>query len=355
MLILDRYLATQLTYMVGIASLLLMSIDLFFMLVNEFRFIGHGTYDLGDAFGMILLAIPQKIYQWFPFALLLGTLLSLNQMSNHNELVALRAHRYSLRHIVFALLKTGIFLSVFAFILGEFIAPAFDRVGQNHRAVLLSGGQALATAQGTWMRDGKDYIHIRNMKVDGTLEGITQYHFDEAFDLVEASYAQSASYTAGAWKLQNIQFTHLFSDHVETQVRESMIWSTTMNPDTLRVASIKYLDQLSIHGLWQAIHYRDLNGLDAKPYWLAFWKKITQPLSCLVMILVAIPFVFGSLRTATTGLRLLLGIFVGLFYHTLNAFFGPFTLLYGLPPVLGALLPTLVFAGGAYWGMRKIY
>jgi lipopolysaccharide export system permease protein len=355
MLILNRYIATQLTYMVGIASLLLMSIDLFFMLVNELRFIGHGAYDMGDAFAMILLAIPQKIYQWFPFALLLGTLLSLNQMSNNNELTAFRAHRFSLRHIVLALLKTGLVLSAFAFVLGEFVAPAFDRVGQNHRAVLLTGGQALATAQGTWMRDGKDYIHVRNMKVDGTLEGVTQYHFDEAFDLVEASHAQFAVYESGVWQLSNIQSTHLSADHIETQFQESAQWPTTMSPDTLRVASIKYLDQLSIQGLWESIRYRGLNSLDAKPYWLAFWKKITQPLSCLIMILVAVPFVFGSLRSATTGLRLLLGIAVGLFYHTLNAFFGPFTLLYGLPPFIGAVFPMLVFAAGAYWRMRKIY
>jgi len=86
-----------------------------------------------------------------------------------------------------------------------------------------------------------------------------------------------------------------------------------------------------------------------------FWQRLFQPLATLVMICLAVPFIFGPLRTGTMGLRILSGVIVGFGFYILNQFFGPFSMVYQFPPLLAAGLPTLLFATlgvGLLWSSR---
>ena len=62
------------------------------------------------------------------------------------------------------------------------------------------------------------------------------------------------------------------------------------------------------------------------------------------MIGLAVPFVFGSLRTKPIGFRILIGVMMGFGFYMLNEFIGPFSLLYQIPPFLAAASPLLLFA-----------
>lgn len=46
-------------------------------------------------------------------------------------------------------------------------------------------------------------------------------------------------------------------------------------------------------------------------YWLAFWTKVLQPLVTAALVLMAISFIFGPLRSATLGQRVFTGVLVG--------------------------------------------
>src|SRR5699024_12729795 len=48
-------------------------------------------------------------------------------------------------------------------------------------------------------------------------------------------------------------------------------------------------------------------GLSAGRYWLAFWEKLLQPVVTGVLVLMAISFIFGPLRSVTLGQRLFTG------------------------------------------------
>ena len=69
-----------------------------------------------------------------------------------------------------------------------------------------------------------------------------------------------------------------------------------------------------------------------------------QPLATLVMIGLAVPFIFGSLRTVTMGLRILIGVIIGFSFYTLNEFLGPFSLVYQVSPFWAAAMPVILFA-----------
>ena len=86
------------------------------------------------------------------------------------------------------------------------------------------------------------------------------------------------------------------------------------------------------------------NGLSVANYKFAFWQRVFAPLSVIIMILLAIPFVFASMRGATMGFRMLMGVMFGFGFYILNQFVGPMSVVYEVPPILAALLPSLVFA-----------
>ena len=73
------------------------------------------------------------------------------------------------------------------------------------------------------------------------------------------------------------------------------------------------------------------------------------------MMLLAIPFVFGPLRSSSMGAKLLAGISVGFGFHLLNRFFVPISAVLHWPPLLAALAPTVLFALFSLYLMRQVH
>lgn len=340
---------------IGLILLLLVSLDLFFSLVNEMRQVGVGHYSLNDALVVLLLSIPSRMVQMFPMSALIGTLMGLGVLASNSELIAMRAAGVSIWQIVRMVLKLGMLLAILIFLLGEFIAPIFERLAQNHKAFALSGGQALKTEQGVWMRDGNDFIHIHNMNISGRLEEIVRYRFDDALRLQETSFAKAAEYRDKQWMMQDVQTTIFHQHFVETRSAPIEVWKSDINPEVLRVSGVKYLDQLSLRGLWHTIQFRRANDLEVGLYQLALWDKLLRPLGILVMMFLGIPFILGPLRQASTGLRLIAGILLGFSFHTLSASLGPFLVLYSWPAWCGAFFPIVLFLTFGAWLLRRVH
>jgi len=71
---------------------------------------------------------------------------------------------------------------------------------------------------------------------------------------------------------------------------------------------------------------------------------VLQPVTVSVMLLMALSFIFGPLRSVTMGARIIMGVLTGFGFFITNEVFGPLSLVYNIPPVLGALLPSILFA-----------
>ena len=72
------------------------------------------------------------------------------------------------------------------------------------------------------------------------------------------------------------------------------------------------------------------------------------------MLILAIPFVFGNLRSGSMGLNLFIGIMAGLLFYTLNKAFGYIVLGYGVPPIVGAAFPTVILFLAAFVMYRRV-
>jgi len=178
------------------------------------------------------------------------------------------------------------------------------------------------------------------------LTGVTTYDFNQQHQLVKASTAKTAFFRGHRWVLNDVKATQIFSDHTVSTTSPHELWNVHINPSLLSVSDDEP-QNMSLIKLGAYINYLKRNGLQATRYQMNFWKRIFQPLATAVMIFLAIPFVFGSLRSVTMGVRVLTGVTIGFFFYILNQFFAPISLLYQVPPLIGASLPTLLFFSAA--------
>jgi lipopolysaccharide export system permease protein len=130
-------------------------------------------------------------------------------------------------------------------------------------------------------------------------------------------------------------------------------WSTVLDPQILKIYQVKP-EQLSIWQLQEYIAHLRSNKQDTSTYELEFWSKIVTPFATLVMLILAVPFVFKEARSGNLGRSLFSGIMIGLGFFIANQAFSYFVTLFGIPPMLGASLPTILVAVISFVMIRRI-
>ncbi len=352
--ILDRYLAKQVITMILIVSLALLGIDLFFSLVAELKAIGKGTYSAAAAMQFLILSAPTRFYIMFPWSALIGTLVCLGMLANHRELVVMRTASISVYRIAWAVVKAAIILTVCMVIIGEILAPMGDRIAQNKRTLALSGGQSIETDYGIWIRNDQEFIHIQAIRANGDLAGVTRYQFDGERRLKEVSFAETAVREKNAWVLHNIKGTRFTPDKTEIIKSEHFKVPNLLEPEILETASVKHPERLSLAALYRTIQHRFKNELNASSYELAFWRKVFQPALIIIMVFIAVPFVFGPLRSSGMGYRIFAGILVAYLFHTINSMFAPLAMVYKIPVIISVIIPLILFSSVGFVLLKRV-
>lgn len=328
---------------IAMVILFLLGLQMFIEFMQEFRHIGTGNYGLLQMFTCVLLLLPCDIYQFFPIAGLLGCVLGMGLLASHSELIAMRAAGLSLFDIAIAITKAAIVLVVIMFLIGEGIAPMAQKSAMHKKTIAMSGGQTLVTIKGIWVRSQNSFLHIDKIAGDKELQGITRYEFDADKKIKTISYAKKGSYRDGAWMFNDITQTIFSSDKITNANIAQQSWPLTLSRKLIEAVHI-HPDQESIAKLYSYVKHRKQSGLSTVEYEFIFWQRILAPISALIMILLAIPFVFGPLRSASMGLRMLAGIGLGFVFHIFSQFVGPMSAVYQIPPMFAAMLPMLLFA-----------
>jgi len=321
--------------------------------VEQLRKVGQGSYDLIKALLFVVLSIPRDVEMFFPMAALLGALIGLGMLAASSELVVMQAAGFSKLKIGGSVLKTAVPLMIMVTLLGEWGAPQAQKWARDLRAVSMSGGSLLSVRTGVWARDANDFIFIGKVNND-RIYALNMWRFDDNKKLKEVIFAKKAVYQGhNTWLLQNVHLTHMKSDiEIKKDHLPSYRWKTSLAPDKLAVVTVKP-EELSLTGLYSYVHYLKASEQDSSRYELAFWRKVTQPFSIAVMMLMALSFIFGPLRSVTMGARILSGVVAGFTFYISSEFFGPMSLVYGFPPIIGALAPSVVFLSVAVMLLRR--
>ena len=351
--ILDRYIGQSV--ITGVATVLTILIVLYelFAFAGEVNQIGRADYTVWAAMQYSLLRIPQHIYELFPISMLLGSMLGLGWLANHNELVIIRMAGVSLLRIVGSIMKTAIMLMVIAMVIGEGIAPPLHQYASDQRIKALHGQINMNTDYGLWARDGDTYINVNSVNKDGRLNGITLYQFSKNNFVERKIQASQAVYDGKQWLLKSIKETIYKNNSFVVKRKKEMKWKTLLDLDMVKIVAVRP-ELLSIWKLNGYIDYLKNNDLEYTKYELVYWTKLFGPLTILAMVLLSIPFIFGSVRHISIGKQILLGFLVGITFYIVSRLTGQMGLVYGVPAIFSALLPNLLVIILTIWSYRKI-
>ena len=357
MIQLDRHIRNTVLLSMLVVIGLIATLDLIFSLLDQFADTDE-NYSMASAFAFVLLTMPTSVYELLPFAALGGALIGLGILASSNELVVMQSAGVRVSRIVFAVLKPTLLVMVFSLLLGEYVSPPLEQLAQSNKAIQQSGTESINSERGDWQRIGNEFIHINAIAPGGReLFGLSRYQVDDNRRLLSVRFAESARYVEqpnnSYWLLSNINESILDAGMIAARDYLQEDWRVDLSPELLSVLLVDP-DEQSISGLYQFAHYFEAEDLDSDTYYLAFWKKLLQPLSTLALVILAISFVFGPLREATMGARVFVALAIGLVFTILQRMMEPASLLYGFDPLLAVLMPILLCASVGFFLMRKV-
>lgn len=350
--ILDWYIGRAIVSGTFFTLLVLTALSGLIKFVEQLRLIGRGTYVMSDAAMFVGLSIARDLEIFFPMAALLGGLLGLGALASNSELIVMQAAGLSKLDIIKSVMKTTTIMVVIVLVIGEFLAPKMEQAADKLKDTAIYGDKAEVSAQSVWLKDGAKFVYVGDSKDISHLKDITIYDFSDELELTQVTHAESAEFKGNDWTLSQISHTYISSQSISRNTEAEATWQSNITPDKLAVVSTTP-ESLSLAELSNYLDYLDNNEQDASRYQLAFWRKILQPITVAVMMLMALSFIFGPLRSTSMGARILMGVMTGFGFFIANRIFGPIVLVLNISPIIGALMPSLIFTLVALHLLKK--
>ncbi|MEO8101268.1 MAG: LPS export ABC transporter permease LptG [Betaproteobacteria bacterium] len=339
-----RYLAKEIFVATLLLLVGLLALFALFDLIRELGELGKGNYSLSRALIYVTLSQPAHVAVIFPIAALMGTLFAIARLSAQSELTVMRSSGLSLARLAGFAAVIGLVFSLLTFLFAEFIAPAADETAKRLRLSATSTVVATQFRSGFWVKDDLAFVNIQTVTADTQLLDLRIYEFDRGYRLSTLRIAKRARYdmAANRWVMEGVEKTIFKPQSVRTESLVTDYWNTAMTPDLLAVLRVKP-DDMSLLSLSAYISHLRENKQNSTRYELAFWGKVFQPATVIIMMLLAIPFAIQSQRATGLGGKLLLGIMLGLAFYFLNQLASNLTELNNWPALVSAVIPLMAF------------
>ena len=340
MKLLDLYIGKTVFFAVFVVLLIIVGLDGVFSFVAELEEL-KGDYQITQALYYILLSMPRRVYEFIPISTLIGCLIGLGALANNSELTVMRAAGISVIHIVIAAVKPVLLFVSVALVLGQFVVPKTEQFAQSERARYIDGTDVFSVSQGYWFRDEGDYVHIKAIQPNGVLYGVARFRFGDRQNLIASDYSERAIFQGDYWVLIGVNETRLEAEHTRVYNHDTLRWESKITPDFLSIVALRP-DDLSITGLFNYARQLSEQGLESGEYYFAFWKKVLQPVATVVMVFIAISFIFGPLRSVTMGQRITAGVVIGLLFNYAQDLLGHISIVFNVSPLVSAGIPILI-------------
>lgn len=342
MKILDRYIAKSIYSTVLLMSVIVLAVQSFLQLLQEMGGVGKNGFTMADAFLFAAMQLPIQFYTLFPIVAFLSVLIALSRLSLTSELTVIRASGVSVFRLAKSVMKASIVVVAAVTLLCEMVGPQLSYFADSRERSILEGIDNNALLHSIWLHQKNTFTHIESLVGTDKIVGITRYHFDHDNQMVRAIQASQGRLEKPYWELENLRESIFSPTEVTTIAQPNDQLHLDFQPK-LEVMMEDDVRERSLSGLSNTIHYLKNSGLNSSGYQFAFWQRVFQPIATLVLICLAIPFVFGSFRDAKMGQQIVLGTCLGFIFYMLNQLLGPITLVYQVPAFLSACTPTLLF------------
>lgn len=349
-----RLIYTEVLKSVAFVALGFLCLFFFFDFIDELQSVGKGPlgYGLPQALLYVGLLVPGHLYELLPIAVLIGCIFVMARLAQSSEYTILRTSGLGPWRALRMLLVLGLGFVVLTFAVGDYLTPATDRLAQVIKA-RYQGYLESAGLTGAWLKEKqgeKSYaVNVLSIARNGQLKDARILEFNSQGFLAAQITAPEAEIKNGVWTLTNAQRQQYESDderdlaRIDTQQIPSYEWKSSLTQEMVSVALLQP-DRMSTIDLFAYVRHLDANGQTAQRYEIQFWRKVFYPLSCLVMVVLALPFAYLHFRQRGITSYVFGGVMVGISFFLLNNVFGYIGTLGNWWPWITAAAPGIIYS-----------
>jgi lipopolysaccharide export system permease protein len=342
--VLDRYLYRTVLAYTAMAMAVLLTLGGLFLFITQQGDIGVGSYSAGDAFLFTMLNLPQQAFELLPIGALIGALMGLGNLAAGSELVVTRASGVSVWRIAWPVGLAGLTLALIMYGIGEYAAPPLAQFAKREKTTDKLADVSFAGSSSAWVKDGNLILRVQTGEVDRAFGGVSLFQLDGPTKLRSIQRAERISVAdPGRWRLHKVATSRFGDDRISADVVDETTMQSTVNPEFLGLAATDP-QLLTLRGLASYIDHLRRNSLETASYEIGYWARIARIFAVIIVALLALPFVFGPLRTTGAGTRTVIGVMLGVVFFLVNRTIESGGQLFGLNPALVGWLPTAVIA-----------
>jgi len=344
MLILQRYIGLSVIRGFLLLALIMVSLFSIILLVEELDQVGTGSYNWVMAIKYVLLHTPKLLLDFAAFISLVGSILALGSLAAHQELVAMETVGVSPRDVTNSVLFAALILMALVLMNAQFVIPATMQRAHVEKTLAVEGAGDFVSAAGYWAQSDHRFIHVQDVENGRTPADVEIFEFNDQHELLRYLHADTVDLserTETDWMLQGVQIKQLVDGRLQVSNMESIKWQSFLTAAQLGIIVSKP-EALSITDLYQFVQGLKQRGEQSYRYELLFWQKVMIPISAAIMILLGMPFVFGSQRTVSTGKRITLGVLAGIAFYVVSQLITHMGSLQQWSPMLIASAPSVI-------------
>ncbi len=324
----------------------LMVLIVLLALAGLFEFIGQldnieGSFGIPQALQYAAFRLPQLTFEMLPIAALIGALMGLGSLASNSELVVMRTAGLSVAQLAGMTALSGLVLMVITALIGEFIGPPLDYYARNLRNESRFEQENRNVGNAAWVKDGDVVLNLERVNSEFEFGSVYLFRFNEDDTLQSIARAENSGIDDDdQWVLENFRETRFANDSVEVVESLREVESFALSSELLGVTLVKPVS-LSARGLLSYVRYLKRNDMSAERYEMELWSRISSTAAVVIMPVLALAFVFGSLRSAGGGTRLMIGVMVGLAYFLASETLANSGQVFQLNPAIVTWIPTL--------------
>ena len=367
MRLLDRYLLRELCLPFGYCLSGFLVFWISFDLISEMDVFQQNHLSVSEIVEYYVVRTPEFLVVVVPIALLLALLYALSNHARHNELVAIRSAGTSLWRLAVPYLATGLLLSLALFYANEnWACQSADRANE----ILV---RHMNSNQGQLGNQWKSPMHFRNDR-DRRIWNIASYNTKTGemirpqveWQMPDGSrkhwLAERAEWADSGWIFTNVTLMEFPAGQdslpIQSQTNLLVMAEFEESPElikseikineltNIRASKKPQLSLRELHNYWRL--HSDMPAGKEKLLRTQYHGRIAEPWTCLVVVLMALPFGTASARRNVFA-GMAASIFICFSYFVLMKLGLALGTAGYMHPLLAAWMPNLCFGGAGIW------
>jgi lipopolysaccharide export system permease protein len=249
---------------------------------------------------------------------------------------------------------SGLALMIGTALVGEFIGPPTDYFARTLRNQTRFEQDDVDFGNAAWVKDGPVILHLERINTEFEFGGVYLFRFNENHSLQSIARAENSGIDdSDQWVLENVRETRFLDDGVQAVRASVAVESFDLNSELLGITLVKPVS-LSARGLMSYIGYLRKNDMTAERYETELWSRIARTATVLIMPVLALGFVFGSIRSSGYGGRLMLGVLIGLGYFLASEMLANSGQVFNLNPAIVSWMPSVALLLIALFALSRV-